>query len=188
MSKSMLMPVRSALMSVRISSELSILSMRARSTLSSLPRTGRMACVSVFRPPLADPPAESPSTMNSSARSTSLVRQSASLAGMEPESSAVFRRVRSRARRAASRAWAATTPRWASFFASAGLVSSHSPSASPTAFKTNASISGLSSFSFGWLLNAGSGSLTETTATRPSRRSSPVGVGSFSLISPALRA
>jgi hypothetical protein len=118
----------------------------------------------------------------------SFVRQSASFAGIEPDSSAVLRRVSSRARRAASRACAATMPRWQSFFASAGLVSSHSPSASLTAALTKPSTSGLSSFSLGWLLNVGSGILTETIAIRPSRRSSPVGVGSFSLMIPAFRA
>jgi hypothetical protein len=59
-------------------------------------------------------------------------------------------------------------------------------SASPTACETKPSISGLRSFSLGWLLKVGSGSFTLTTAIRPSRRSSPVGTGSFSLMIPAL--
>ena len=51
---------------VRISSLASTLSTRAFSTLMILPRSGRIACVFGSRPPLAVPPAESPSTRNSS--------------------------------------------------------------------------------------------------------------------------
>src|ERR1700740_874917 len=60
------MPVPSAGMSVPICSEESILSMRARSTLRILPRSGSTAWNSRLRPCLAEPPAESPSTMNNS--------------------------------------------------------------------------------------------------------------------------
>ena len=62
MSNSSPMPVESAWMIVRISSKPRILSRRAFSTLRILPLSGRIACVSWFRPPLALPPAESPST------------------------------------------------------------------------------------------------------------------------------
>ena len=57
----------------------------------------------------AEPPAESPSTMKSSASSGSLIEQSASLPGSVEFSSAHLRRVRSRALRAAWRARAAAT-------------------------------------------------------------------------------
>ena len=60
------------------------------------------------RPCLAVPPADSPSTRNSSQRSGCLSEQSASLPGRPPPSSAPLRRVRSRALRAASRARAAS--------------------------------------------------------------------------------
>ena len=56
------------------------------------------------RPCLAVPPADSPSTRNSSQRLGSRSEQSASLPGSPPPSSAPLRRVRSRALRAASRA------------------------------------------------------------------------------------
>ena len=61
-------------------------------TLRILPRIGSSAWNSEFRASLAVPSAESPSTMNSSLRSTSSLRQSASLAGSEEDSRAVFRR------------------------------------------------------------------------------------------------
>ena len=56
------------------------------------------------RPCLAEPPAESPSTMKISLSDGSLTEQSASLPGRREFSSALLRRVRSRALRAAARA------------------------------------------------------------------------------------
>src|SRR6185295_13385066 len=49
--------------------------------LSTLPRNGSSACVSLSRASLAEPPAESPSTRNSSLRVTSPEAQSTSLPG-----------------------------------------------------------------------------------------------------------
>src|SRR5437868_4761565 len=98
------MPVPSAAINVPISAELSILSGRARSTFRILPRSGRIAWYLRLRPCLAEPPAESPSTMNSSDRAGSRSWQSASLPGREAKSRAPLRRVSSRALRAASRA------------------------------------------------------------------------------------
>ena len=60
------MPVPSAVISVPICSLDSILSVRTRSTLRILPRSGSTAWNSRLRPCLALPPAESPSTMKSS--------------------------------------------------------------------------------------------------------------------------
>ena len=57
------MPQPSAAIIVRISSLLSILSKRAFSTLRILPLSGRIAWKRRSRPCLAEPPAESPSTM-----------------------------------------------------------------------------------------------------------------------------
>jgi hypothetical protein len=57
------MPVPMAVMRVRISSLARTLSRRAFSVLMSLPRRGRMAWKRRSRPCLAEPPAESPSTM-----------------------------------------------------------------------------------------------------------------------------
>ena len=82
----------------------STLSIRFFSTLMILPRSGSTACVLRSRPCLAEPPAESPSTMKISASAGSRTEQSASLPGSVVFSSADLRRVRSRALRAASRA------------------------------------------------------------------------------------
>ena len=103
------MPVPSAWIRVPISAEDSILSKRARSTLRILPLSGRIAWKRRLRPCLAEPPALSPSTMNSSLLAGSRSWQSASLPGRLAMSSALLRRVRSRALRAASRAAAAST-------------------------------------------------------------------------------
>ena len=69
-----------------------ILSRDAFSTLSILPRRGRTAWFSRLLASLADPPAESPSTMNSSHSPGFLLEQSASLPGRESPDSAVLRR------------------------------------------------------------------------------------------------
>jgi hypothetical protein len=61
-------------------------------TLRILPRIGSSAWNSELRASLAVPSAESPSTMNSSVRSLSVARQSASFEGSEEDSSAFFRR------------------------------------------------------------------------------------------------
>ena len=81
----------------------------ARCTLRILPRIGSSAWNSELRASLAVPMAESPSTMNSSVRSTSVLRQSASLVGSEDDSSAFLRRCASRCWRAATRARDAPT-------------------------------------------------------------------------------
>ena len=72
-------------------------------TLRILPRIGSSAWNSESRADLAVPSAESPSTMNSSLRSTSADRQSASLAGSALDSSAFLRRWVSRCCRAMMR-------------------------------------------------------------------------------------
>ncbi len=95
-------------MSERISAKASILSKRAFSTFRIFPLSGRIACVFRSRPCLAEPPAESPSTMKSSERAGSASWQSASLPGRPAPSSAPFLLTSSRARRAASRARAAS--------------------------------------------------------------------------------
>ena len=109
MSNSSRTPVPIAVISAWISSFSRTLSMRLFSTLRILPRSGSTACVWRSRPCLAEPPAESPSTMKISASDGSLTEQSASLPGSVEFSSADLRRVRSRALRAAARACAAGT-------------------------------------------------------------------------------
>ena len=108
-SKSSPIPAPSARMSERISANASILSKRAFSTFRILPLSGRIACVRRSRPCLAEPPAESPSTMKISESAGSPSWQSASLPGRPAPSSAPLRRTSSRALRAASRARAAST-------------------------------------------------------------------------------
>jgi hypothetical protein len=90
-----------AWISVPTSFEPIIRSNRARSTLRILPRSGRIAWYWLSRPDLAEPPAESPSTRNSSLSAGSRSRQSLSLPGRLAMSSAPLRRVSSRALRAA---------------------------------------------------------------------------------------
>ena len=70
-----------AVMSAWIASFCRTLSIRAFSTLRILPRSGSTACVLRSRPCLAEPPAESPSTMKISASDGSFTEQSASLPG-----------------------------------------------------------------------------------------------------------
>src|SRR6185503_16939860 len=98
------MPAPRAMISGRTFSLATILSRRAFSTLRTLPRSGSTAWKRRSRPCLAEPPAESPSTMNSSLRAGSRSWQSASLPGRDNPSRAPLRMTRSRALRAAARA------------------------------------------------------------------------------------
>ena len=102
------MPVPNAVIKVPTSCDDNILSKRARSTFRILPFSGKIACILRLRPCLAEPPAESPSTMYSSDIAGSFSWQSASLPGRPAISRVVLRRVISRALRAASRARAAS--------------------------------------------------------------------------------
>src|SRR5579885_1401564 len=135
---------------------------------------GRMAWNFRLRPCLAEPPAESPSTMNNSALAGSRSWQSASLPGNEETSSAPLRRVSSRALRAASRAAAASTTLPTIVLASAGWISNQSCSAWLITFSTTGRTSEETSLSLVWEENFGSGTLHDSTAVRPSRQSSPV--------------
>ena len=87
-----------------------IRSKRAFSTFKILPRNGKIAWKCRSRPDFADPPAESPSTINSSLISASLEEQSANLPGKFEISKALLRRVNSRAFLAAKRAREAIIP------------------------------------------------------------------------------
>ena len=160
----------------------STLSMRAFSTLRILPRIGRIAWVLGSRACRADPPAESPSTTNSSQFSGSRLEQSMSLPGRPPPPSSPLRlRARSRALRAAIRAWLAETALRAISLPSAGFASNQSPSCSYTTDCTNVLASVLPSLVFVCPSNCGSRSFTLTMAVRPSRMSSPDRFASFSL-------
>ncbi len=84
----------------------------ACSVFSTLPRSGRIACVLRSRPCLAEPPADSPSTMNSSLLPGSVDAQSASLPGrLSRCDTAVLRDTACAAARDASRALAASAMR-----------------------------------------------------------------------------
>ena len=160
------MPVPSAVISVPICSLESILSIRTRSTLRILPRSGRIAWNSRLRPPLALPPAESPSTMKSSDLAGSFSWQSASLPGSE-ETLSGFLRVSSRAFRAASRAAAAWITLLTITLASPGCSSNQACSASLITFSTTGRTSEETSLSLVCEENFGSGTFTESTAVKP---------------------
>ena len=101
-------------------------SIRAFSTLRILPRIGRIAWVRGSRPLLAEPPAESPSTMKISHSAGLVDWQSDSLPGSPPPPSRPLRRVASRALRAATRAAAAWIDLRMTSLASRGWLSSQS--------------------------------------------------------------
>ena len=144
-------------------------------TLRIFPRSGRIAWNSLLRASLPVPSAESPSTSHSSDRETSVLRQSASLAGRVEVSSAVLRRAASLLALAACRVCAAaailsrTVATWA-----LRLLSSRKWVLSPFA-TTSATIlrtPGVPSSSLVWPRYCGSGTFTVTTAVRPSSTSS----------------
>ncbi len=103
-------PVPIAVNNERISSLANTRSNEAFPTFKILPRIGKIACVKRLRPCLAEPPAESPSTINNSEISGSFDVLSASLPGKLPISKPDCLRVISRARLAANRAFWAKTP------------------------------------------------------------------------------
>ena len=150
------------------------LSKRAFSTLSTLPRNGKIAWNLRSRPCLAEPPAESPSTIYSSHNAGSFSWQSASLPGRPAPSNTLLRRVISRALRAASRARAASTTLAHSAFASVGFSNNQVSRVRATASSTAGRTSLDTNLSFVWLLNFGSGTFTDKTHVNPSRMSSPV--------------
>ena len=94
------MPVPITCTSDWISAFDSTLLIRFFSLLMILPRSGRIAWFDLSRACLADPPAESPSTMKTSLSAGSLVWQSANFFAIPPPN-APLRLVRSRALRAA---------------------------------------------------------------------------------------
>ncbi len=168
------MPVPKALIMVRISSCASIFSIRAFSTLRILPFNGKIAWMFLSRPDFAEPPAESPSTMNISVPSFSLLAQSHNLPGRFEVLSAPLRLVSSLAFLAASLAAAAWMALLRIRFASVGCSSRKCPNCSLTVDSTKPPTSGLVSRTFVWASKCGSASFTVTTAVKPSRRSSPV--------------
>ena len=127
------------------------------------------------RPDLAEPPAESPSTMKTS-HSVGLVDwQSESLPGrLERPSRPLRSRARSRALRAALRACCAAWALRMISLASLGFSSNHAPSWSLTTRWAKPRASVLPSLPLVCPSNCGSASLIEMIAVRPSRMSSPL--------------
>jgi hypothetical protein len=117
-----------------------------------------------------------------------VIWQSASFPGSDELSSALFRRVSSRALRAAWRARAAETALSMIRFASVGFSSRNSAKRWFTVCSTRPRTQGLPSFVFVCPSNCGSRSFTERTAASPSRTSSPSRLSSFSFNSPFARA
>ena len=159
--------------------------MRFFSALMTLPRSGRIAWNVRSRASTAEPPAEAPSTRKISADSGSLIWQSARRPGSEFDSSALLRRVSSRAFRAAWRALRAATAFVTIWRASVLFSSRNSPSFWLTILSTRPAMPGLPSLVFVCPSNCGLRSLTEITAASPSRVSSPSRFSSFSLRSPS---
>ena len=109
----------------------------------------------------AGPPAESPSTMNSSRSSRVFEVQSFSLSGMPAPSSSVLLRMTSRAFLAAMRACEAAIAFFAILLASVGFSSSQSASFSLVTRVTSDRIDVLPSFAFVCPSNCGSRRRTE---------------------------
>ena len=165
------MPI--AWISVPTSLDEMIRSNRARSTLRILPFSGRIACVLRSRPCLAEPPAESPLDQKQfGLGGIAFLTIGELLPGRLATLIAPLRLI-SRARRAASRAAAASITFWMIDLASAGFSSSHSLILSLISDSNGWRTSELTSLSLVWLPNFGSGSFTLTIAVRPSRMSSP---------------
>mmetsp|Transcript_37715 Transcript_37715/g.88243 ORF Transcript_37715/g.88243 Transcript_37715/m.88243 type:complete len:261 (-) Transcript_37715:808-1590(-) len=160
----------------------------AFSTLRILPRRGSTACVSRARPCLAEPPAESPSTMKISVRAASALEQSASLPGRTDEPSTLFLRTSSRAALAASAALAAAVALSKMAPSTFGLRCKYSARCSASTSLTMARTSGLPSRFFVCPSNSASPMRTATTAHSPSRTNSPASDGCFSRSLPAPRA
>ena len=145
-------------------------------TLRILPRIGSRAWWSLLRASFAVPRALSPSTMNSSVRSTSVLRQSASLAGRVEDSSAVLRRWVSLCSRALMRDFISevtfSSSSAACCFSPRLVETSRSVSSFSTTRATMARTALVPSTSLVWPSNCGSARRTVTTAVSPARASS----------------
>ena len=158
--------------------------MLAFSTFRILPLIGKIAWNSRFLAVLAEPPAESPSTIKISHFSGSLQLQFASFPLLSKEYFgfvSIFVFVFS----SAFLIFADFSAQPITAFSSSRWRSKYICSCSEITDETAFAASGLSSFVFVWPSNLGSGCLTETTATRPFLTSVPVKFASFSLMMPS---
>ena len=146
-----------------------------------LPRNGRIAWVLRSRACLALPPAESPSTMNSSEPSVAVLVQSASLPGRRSFFTAVLREVSFSARRR-SRSSARSMTKSRSLLACSGLPDSQWSNGSLIACSTMRWASAVASRSLVWPWNSGSRTNTESITAAPTITSSEViGGGALAL-------
>mmetsp|Transcript_42129 Transcript_42129/g.82629 ORF Transcript_42129/g.82629 Transcript_42129/m.82629 type:complete len:200 (+) Transcript_42129:548-1147(+) len=160
----------------------------ARSMLRILPRRGRMACVVRSRPCLADPAAESPSTMKISETDASRLAQSESFPGRTEEARMDLRRTMSLAARAASAALCAAPAFSSTAPSRSGRHSKSLRRAWLAAESTAALTSGLPRRPLVCPSNSGSDTPTATSAVSPSRMYSPGMLGPPSLILPSFLA
>ena len=181
------MAAPSAMMSALISLEESILSSRARSTFKIFPRSGKIAWKRRSLACLAEPPAESPSTMKISDSSGRRDWQSANFPGRVSPSKMPFLKTVSFAALAALRASSAKITFSKIRRASEGFSSRKAERASPNTVSTAERASGVPSFALVCPSNCGSFNFTAITAVSPSCTSSPVSE-SFSFKYPFLRA
>ena len=138
-----------------------------------LPLNGNTAWFSLFLPCFAEPPAESPSTINNSVPSCLDIWQSASLPGKPLNSNAPFLLTFSRAFLAKSLARAAWTIFARTIFAIDGFWSNHTDNLSFIIVSTIFLTSDETSLSFVCEENFGSGILIDNTHVKPSFISSP---------------
>ena len=143
------------------------------------PLRGKTAWFSLFLPCLAEPPAESPSTINNSVPSCLEFWQSANLPGNPVSSNAPFLLTFSLAFLATSLATAA----WIIFvkiiFDTDGFWSNHIDNFSLIIVSTIFLTSEETNLSFVWDENFGSGIFTDNTQVKPSLTSSPESVTLF---------
>ena len=156
-----------------ISADSNILSGLTFSTLRILPLMGRIAWNVLSRPCLAEPPAESPSTMYNSHLLGSLSEQSASFPGSALESKTLFLLAVSFALRAASLAVYASTLLLTIMSPTLGFSRRYSDNLDIMKLETAVCAMLLPSFDFVCPSNCGSGILMLTTAVSPSRISEP---------------
>ena len=158
----------------------STLARGALSTLRTFPRSGSIACRARSRPCLAEPPAESPSTTNSSLPALPGDVQSLSFPGrFRRFEVALLRDTACWAARLAARARAARMMRATIDSATLMLWFSQCSRAGRTSPSTIDVSSGLFSRSLVCPWNCGSGTKTLSTPTRPSRMSSVVSATPF---------
>ena len=160
------------------------LSIEAFSTLRIFPLIGIIACVFLFLALLAEPPAESPSTIKISHSSGFLLSQFESLPLLSIEN-LLFERRFVFVLSSAFLIFADFSAQLITFFNVSKFLSKNNVSCSPAIDFVTFSASGLSSLVFVCPSNLGSGCFTATTATRPFLTSAPVKLLSFSFNIPS---